>query len=40
MHPACARREAANAERFAALFCPLLPEIVVPAMHNSHTTAR
>lgn len=32
--------EAANARRFAALYCPLLPEIVVPEMYDSYTTAR
>lgn len=34
------RREAANAQRFAELYCPILPEIVVPDMYTQYTTAR
>jgi hypothetical protein len=33
-------READNGRRFAELYCPLLPEIVVPQMYFDYTTAR
>ncbi len=33
-------REAANGQRFAELYCPILPEIRVPRMHTDYTTAR